>query len=243
MPHTIVVPDCHVPYQDTKAWEVCLAAVKAVKPETIVIIGDFADCYSVSSFDKSPARGQDLRRELDQVRVQLKRLCRLAEGRVVYLEGNHEFRLERYLCQKAPELYGLISIRDLLLDGISGVAWVPYRQHITIGKVMYTHDVGHAGVYAGRHTLAACGHNVVFGHTHRGGLVVDGDHTGDRRFSLNVGWLGDVREANYMHRIKTKDWTLGFGYVYTDSRSGLVWPSFVPVLGGGCYVAGKWVRP
>lgn len=242
MSHTVIVSDLHAPYQDLKAWAVCLAAIKALKPETIVVIGDFADCYSVSSFDRNPTRRQDLKWEIDQVRAELKKLCRLADGRVAYCEGNHERRLERYLCSKAPELYGLISIRDLLLQGIRGVEWVPYREHVKIGKVLYTHDVGHAGVYAGRHTLSACGHNVVFGHTHRGGVVIDGDHTGDRRFSLNVGWLGDVEQVDYMHRIKTKDWTLGFGHIYTDSRTGLVWPSFVPVMGGGCYVAGKWVK-
>jgi metallophosphoesterase superfamily enzyme len=239
--HTVIVSDLHAPYHNAQSWAVCLKAIKVLKPERIVVIGDFADCYSVSSFDKDPSRSSDFEHEIDLAAKELRKLCELADGDVDYCEGNHEFRLVKYLQRKAKELHRSLNIRDRLLQGIRGVRWVPYRQHIRVGKVMYTHDVGHAGVYAGRHTLSACGHNVVFGHTHRGGIVVDGDHTGDRRFSLNVGWMGDSAQVDYMHQIKTKDWTQGFGYVYTDPRSGLVWPAFVPIMAGHCYVAGKWI--
>lgn len=241
MSHTIIVSDLHVPYQDPRAWAVCLAAIRTIKPETIVVIGDFADFYSVSSFSKDPRRSLLLEEEAGQANKELKRVSRMAD-QLLYCCGNHEDRLNRYIVDHASALTGLISAQKILLDGIRGVEWVKYRDHRKIGKVLYTHDVGHSGVYAGRHTLSACGHNVVFGHTHRGGLVVEGDSLGDRRFSLNVGWLGDIKAVDYMHRIKTKDWALGFGHIYTNDRTGMIWPSFVPVLGSGCYVAGKWVQ-
>lgn len=236
---TIVVPDLHAPYHDEKVWRTILNAIKSVKPDCVVIIGDFADCYAVSSFPKSPLRKQDLRYEIDQARKELYRLIRVSDCELWYLEGNHEFRLERYLCQRAPELYGLVSAKSLMLDGTRDVQWVPYRSHVKLGKTVYMHDCGHAGVYAGRHTLAAVGHNVVFGHTHRGGIVTDGTHDGKRHFSLNVGWAGNLKEADYMYQIKMKDWLHGFGVVQTDDSTGLVWPSFVPVMSGKAFVLGK----
>lgn len=238
MSYTFIIPDLHAPYQDPTSWGVTLKAVKKLKPERVIIIGDFADCYSVSSFSKHPLRRSDLRSEIDSAREELYKLIRAADCEIDYLEGNHEFRLERYLCEKAPELYGLVSIKELMLAGTRGVNWVPYRDYLQIGKVLYTHDVGHAGVYAGKHTLTACAHNVVFGHTHRGGIVTDGTHTGERRFSLNVGWLGDPSEINYVHRVKMKDWIHGFGLIDTDPLTGLVWPSFVPILEGKARVGG-----
>lgn len=239
MTTTIVVPDLHAPYHDHRVWSVILNSIKHAKPERVVIIGDFADCYAVSSFPKNPMRKQDLRYEIDLARKELHKLIRIADCEVVYCEGNHEFRMERYLCQRAPELYGLVSIKNLMLDGTRDVTWVPYRKHIKLGKVVYMHDCGHAGVYAGRHTLAAVGHNVVFGHTHRGGIVTDGTHDGDRHFSLNVGWAGNIKEADYMYQVKMKDWIHGFGLVQSDNATGLVWPSFVPVMRGKAVVLGK----
>ena len=239
MPTTIIVPDVHAPYHDKRVWNTILKTIETVKPERVVIIGDFADCYAVSNFPKNPMRKQDLRYEIDLARKELLRLVRAADCELIYCEGNHEFRMERYLCQRAPELYGLVSIKDLMLAGTRDVTWVPYRKEIKIGKVIYMHDCGHAGVYAGRHTLAAVGHNVVFGHTHRGGIVTDGNTDGEKHFCLNVGWAGDPKEADYMYRVKMKDWIHGFGIVEVDNYTGLVWPSFVPVMRGRAIVNGR----
>lgn len=239
---TIAIPDLHAPYHDETAWETTIKIVAKTKPDRLVIGGDFVDCYACSSFDKHPARSQNLKTEIDLARKELFRLVRAANCPIWYLEGNHEFRLERYLCQRAPELYGLISIKNLMLEGTRGIEWVPYRQHLTLGKVIYTHDVGHAGVYAGKHTLTACGHNVVFFHTHRGGLVTDGNHVGEKRFSLNCGWLGDLEAVDYMHRVKTKDWIHGLGLLDECPKTGLVWPQFVPILSGHARVFGAEIK-
>jgi hypothetical protein len=239
--HTVVIPDLHAPYHDPKVWGTILAAIRKIKPRHVVIIGDFADCYAVSSFPKNPQRQQSLKYELSGAQRELKNLIRVADCEIDYLEGNHEVRLERYLCQRAPELYGLISVKSLMLDGTRDVGWTPYRKHLKIGKVIYMHDCGHAGVYAGRHTLAAVGHNVVFGHTHRGGIVTDGTVDGERHFSLNVGWAGNINEADYMYQVKMKDWIHGFGLITTDESTGLVYPTFVPVMRGKAVVLGHEV--
>lgn len=235
--HTIIIPDVHVPFHDNGAWEVCLAAIERLKPETVVFIGDFLDCYAITFFDKSPDRHLSLKDELDEANPEIRRVRDLAPGRLVFTQGNHEYRFDRYL-RKHPELFGLVSLRESLFRGVNDIEWVPYQEDITIGKVLYTHEVGHCGVNAARATLLSCGHNVVFGHTHRGAVVTDGDLTGDRRFALNVGWLGDLKQIDYMHRAKTKDWTHGFGHIFTDHDTGLVWPSFVPIMNGRACVSG-----
>jgi predicted phosphodiesterase len=241
MSKTLIIPDLHAPFHDIKVWSCILSAIRGIKPETVVIIGDFIDCYSVSKFPKQPTRALSLDDEVTQTRAELKRLQRAGCDELIYCEGNHEFRLERYLCEKAPELYGLVTIKDLLFQG-SQVKWVPYRQHIRRGKVLYAHDIGYAGVYAGRHTLAAAGTNIVFGHSHRAGTVFEGTHLGERRFSMNVGWAGDISAVDYMHKVRTKDWQHGFGMVTVDDRTGLVWPQFVPIIRGRACFDGKWYQ-
>ena len=55
------IPDTHVPFEDGQAWAVAMAAAKAFKPDHIVLLGDFADCYSVSFHPKSPERKASLK--------------------------------------------------------------------------------------------------------------------------------------------------------------------------------------
>jgi predicted phosphodiesterase len=240
--HTLIISDTHHPYHDQEAFEVMVAAASMLQPDTLVINGDICDCYSVSFFDKRPDRLHLLKDETDCARRDINRIIKASRAtNVVFCEGNHEFRVSRTIATKAPALFGLVETRELLLRDNPWVKWVPYRKHERIGRVMVTHEIGYCGKYAAQHTLAAAAHNIVFGHTHRGCLTTDGDIEGERHFSLNTGWGGDINQIDYMHQVKTKDWTLGMGHLYTDEKTGLVWPAFVPILNNSCHVGGKWV--
>ena len=174
------------------------------------------------------------------MRAELKALRTYVGKRCIYVEGNHEWRLARYLESKAPDLFGLVKVEDLFeLDSL-GWKWVPYHDHCTVGKVMFAHDLGHCGKHAALNTLGAAGHCVVFGHTHRGGVHYGGTVGGNSHFALNVGWLGDATKVDYMHRAKTRDWQLGFGWINMDPK-GLAWATFCPMVKGKVCVDGRWV--
>jgi len=242
MPNTtkiIVIPDTHAPYHDKAAYDLAIRAIKAVKPSHIIVIGDFADCYSVSSHSKNPSRIANLKDELSTARNELKRLTYLADE-LVFTEGNHENRIERYLCDKAPELYGTVSAQELLGCDSPAWLWRPYRTLYKLGKVTYTHEVGHWGKYATHASLAAFGGNIVFGHSHRGGLAFDGNMRGDRHFALNVGWLGDSSSIDYAHRSQIRSWMLGLGYLEMDQR-GNAWAGFCPMINRSIIIGGKHV--
>lgn len=159
----LVIPDTHAPFHSEKAWQVALAAAGELKPHVIVVIGDFVDCYSISRYPKSAARKTSLKAELDVARPMLRELAKLAP-RHIYCEGNHEWRLERFVNERAPELFGLIGIREFLLDPTDCWSWVPYQSWTSIGKMSFSHDVGRSGVNAGRQTLQEFGGNICFGH-------------------------------------------------------------------------------
>ncbi len=38
----LFIPDCHVPYHDAKAWRLMLAAAKVLKPDVVVVLGDYS---------------------------------------------------------------------------------------------------------------------------------------------------------------------------------------------------------
>ena len=238
---TLVIPDTHVPFHDRKAWALVLRVIREMQPDRIVLLGDFADCLAVSHFPKTPSRAAGLGAEIASVNVELDALSEAAgKASVVFLSGNHEWRLERYLTQKAPELFDVLEISSLLNVAKRGWRWVPYKQHITIGKVAYAHDIGYSGKSAVQQSLSSFGGNIIFGHTHRSGIVYGGTVKREHRVAMSCGWLGDVSEIDYMHQSQTKDWQTGFGWVQ-QAKNGDSWLQFVPIIAGRCCVEGYWI--
>jgi len=72
--------------------------------------------------------------------------------------------------------------------------------------------------------------------------MVEGNANGDRHVSAMFGWLGDVEEIDYMHRVKAmKDWSLGFGIGYLDTATDIVYVIPVPIIKGTCLIEGKLI--
>jgi predicted phosphodiesterase len=236
----LFVPDTHRPYHDKRAWSLMLKVAKALKPKTIAVIGDFADFFGVSSHSKDPRRALKLEAEIADVRVGLDELDALGAKRRVYIAGNHEDRLTRYLQDKAPELFDFVTIPGLLQLYERGWEYVPYRHHTRIGKLYLTHDVGNAGRNSTFKALDTYMHSVVTGHAHRLQYIVEGTAVGEWKVSAQFGWLGDVRQVEYMHRaVAMKNWSLGFGVGYHDKDTGCVYITPVPIVGYQCVVNGK----
>lgn len=241
MTTTLVIPDTHVPFEDKKAWNLVLKAAKELQPERIVILGDFVDCLTVSHFVAPPGRITTLKQEVTEANTQLDRLQHAApKAKKTFICGNHELRLEKYLAEKAPKLFGLVDMEALLRITARSWTWVPYRKHITFGKIAYTHDLGYSGKGAVSQCLDSFGGNIIFGHTHRSGVVYGGTVLGEHRVAMSCGWLGDPGAIDYTYQAKIKDWQTGFGIVQQD-RKGNGWVQFCPIINGTVCVNGTWV--
>ncbi len=234
----MVCPDAHHPYVDKRAWAAFLEAARRLKPDVLVIIGDFVDCYAVSSHVKSPARQRELQWEIEEGRKAVAEVATLGIPRVVFCEGNHETRLSRYIAEKAPELYGMIDVPTLLGVYDHGWEWVPYGTWIRIGEVSYMHDVGRCGANTARQSLQDFGDNLVIGHSHRGQVVYSGTVAGKVHVCMNVGCLVDFKSCDYMNQAKAmRDWTHGFGWC-EQAADGVTWCNFIPIIEGRCVVNG-----
>lgn len=239
----LIIPDTHVPYHDKRAFNLVYKVAKALKPYHLIIGGDFIDNYSVSSHSKDPNRAYKLKEEVDETITELKRLKDLGAKNNVFIAGNHEDRMERYLMDKAPELYNVISTEKILQLAVIGFKYVPYKNHYTLGKLNITHDTGKAGRNAHYKALDDFQHNVVINHTHRLGYAVEGSADGTRHVCAMFGWLGDVNQVDYMHRINAlRAWSLGFGWGYLEPKSGIVYLVPVPLVNYTCMVNGILFR-
>lgn len=240
----LIIPDCHIPYHSKPAWALLLRAARVLKPDRIVALGDFADCASISHHSKDPSRIGRFASELGAVNQCLDDLESLGAKQHHYIQGNHEHWLERLLMEKAPELCGLDSLTWPVLLGLQDRGWTytPYRQHLKLGRVYFTHETGKAGANAHQQARATFESNVVIGHTHRLAIAYSGNAQGKAHVGAMFGWLGDVTRVEYAHRVQAlRDWQLGFGTAHVESN-GTVHLQAIPIINGKCVVEGKLIK-
>lgn len=150
-----VIPDTQVkPGVNTDHLEWAGHYAVAKKPDVIVMIGDFADMSSLSSYDvgKKEFEGRKYTDDIQSARAAMIRFIgpitdevkRTSQNhrkrwnpKLVLTLGNHENRIDRAI-SKDRKLEGLISTNDL---GYSGFGWdvVPFLQPIVIDGVAYCH--------------------------------------------------------------------------------------------------------
>lgn len=233
------IPDTHRPWHSVKAVAVMMKALRWWKPDGLVIMGDYLDCLAVSFHDKNPGRKNQLEGEIEDANAGLDELDTLGATYKHFICGNHEARLERYIAQKCPELFGLLRLPDMLRLTERGWRWTPYKRHLKLGKLHLSHDFGSAGGTAHGKAINDVLGNAAIGHTHHLGVTYAGSATGESHVGAAFGWLGDVSEIDYMHQAKAlRTWHLGFGTGYME-EDGAVHLQAVPIVRGRCVVEGR----
>jgi predicted phosphodiesterase len=169
------VNDMHYPDVDLRAVNTSNALITLTKPEVIVILGDLHDFYSLSDFDKSPSRLDKLQEELDEASLYLQVLrTNNPDARIIFLEGNHEDRLRRYLWSQAKPLATLrcMDIKSLFSLKDYEVESIPYEEGLLINSTfLFLHgDLVRAhSSYTAHAMMDKHSGNGMIGHTHRGG--------------------------------------------------------------------------
>lgn len=237
------IPDTHVPCEDKRAFKLVLKALHQFKPDTLYIGGDFGDFNGVSFHEKDPKKAASLKAEVDAVCRALRKVEQIPAKEFIFIEGNHEYRLHRYLAEKAPALFEYINTQDLLKLKDKPWKFIPYKEHVTSGKLSVTHDLGQSGKNAIRGALDSFQHNVIINHVHRMGITYGGNIRGDTHLAACFGWLGDRRNPafKYMHNYQImKDWQLGFGIGFMEPN-GNVHLQAVPIINYKCVVNGELI--
>lgn len=205
----LIIPDCHFPAVDRKAWNVMLKAAEYFKPTNIVTLGDFLDCAAVSFHEREPNQAS-LREEVTSGNKALDQLDALGAKTKQFLLGNHSARVQKYINRNCPELDGFISIEDML--DLKGRGWgvTQYKDWYQLGRAYYSHDNGVAGKYAHVEARASYEAPIVIGHTHRLASHYSSSVTGKSKVGIMGGWLGSTNNIKYMHRAKVKEWMHGY---------------------------------
>lgn len=229
---TIVLPDIHVGHEDTRSIENVLEFVHDTKPQTIVQLGDFYDCKSISRFDKRPMDIDTLQEEIDRGYTLWKQIERAApNARKVMLEGNHEARLHKTLLRN-PGFYSLDALKPEKLFKLDelGVEWVPSSKTFRINKnLIVTHGATDDGckmsqhsAYSAKANLDKWGVSGISGHTHR-----FGSHYKTLAEQV-LGWheIGTLSRLDPEY-VKNPNWQQGFATVYHSRNRFHVVPTLI----------------
>ena len=215
---TLIIPDIHCPYEDYRALHAIYKMAKNEQFDEVKIMGDLVDFYALSRFDKDPDRITGLQNEIDVAQYHLGKLRGVHKGKITLFEGNHEYRLKKFLMNN-PEMSSLKKVNNvpalLDLDKFD----VKYKNNEMYHGILFKHGNvvrGHSA-YTAKGEYDKEGTSGVSGHTHRLGSHYITNRSGAHAW-FEMGHLCDEKAAEYMEG-KIPNWQKGFGVLVYDTKN------------------------
>jgi hypothetical protein len=115
----VVPPDIQIGYyrnregnleatHDEKALDICIKVIEDLQPEVIALVGDNLDLPEMGKYVTYPAYAQTTQASIDRATLFCAQLRAAApNAKIIWLAGNHEERMPKYLVQNAGAAYGL----------------------------------------------------------------------------------------------------------------------------------------
>jgi len=211
--------DAHIPYHDQDALEIFLEQAVKIGAKTVLLAGDWMDCYQLSRYLKDP-RKRNVKEELDMVKGILDIIhMALPEAKIIYKVGNHEERLDAYLMANAPMLFDLAEVHLDNLLGLKarGIDYITNKRIIKAGHLHIIH--GHEYIYSisnpvnpARGLYNRAKKSALCFHHHQTSEHTDPAINGDVVTTWSGGCLCGLR-PQYMPLNK---WNHGFTEIYND---------------------------
>ena len=217
----IVIPDQHFPIHDEKAVKVTLKAIKKIKPNIFVNLGDVGEWASASRHywknkekpaleDKLAVIDKDIKavnnqidrfdKVLDEVKCKERYIC----------AGNHDEWLDSFVI-KHPYL-PQYTFKKACRWEERGYKYFPYNYELKIGKVNFIHGAYATQLHSKKH-LSEYKENIVYGHTHDIQRYT-GTGLGGTCSAWSMGCLKDMsKKKNRWLNGRLVNWNHAFGIV------------------------------
>lgn len=194
----LVLSDIHIPYHDVEAIKVALNEGKQQGIDTIYLNGDILDFFMLSFHEKNPKNRPGLKQELEMAREFFAYLRQEFSNATIYFKpGNHEYRLERYLYLKAPELLDCEEFKLEVLLQLSDfrIIFISKRIKTYFGDLLVEHGdrmKGNGGVNPARSLYMRYKRHVLAGHFHRKSEHVEKIYDGSLVTTFSVACLCEL---------------------------------------------------
>lgn len=217
-----IISDSHIPYHCEMALAKSVEHLKRMPLDCLLINGDFADCYTISRWQRDP-RKRDFRTERKLLRQGLEWLrAEFPKVRMIFKKGNHEERWDHYLWNHAPEIADMEHLMmEHWLDFESlSIEMVEDQRPIMCGKlpVLHGHELPKGltnPVNMARGAFLRTSHTVLVGHGHRTSGHAESDMFGDELFCWSTGCLCDMNPEY----ARINRWNYGFAFVEVSGES------------------------
>lgn len=250
----ILFGDVHGEHLDKAAVAAFLKDVSLLQPKEVVCIGDLIDCGGFLSQHKTLGVVSELdatyEEDVEAGNMILDEVQARAPGaKFDYIEGNHEHRVNRWICDQVlrhrrnaeflQRLVGPEAVLNTQKRGIRYVRRTDYYDNLSISGTIKVephaiaqHGEAYCGKYASFQHIARLGKSVFFGHTHRLGATY-AENLGGSVLAVNTGCLCQLRPLYGL--TKTTDWTHGYAIEVVQPGHGfLAIP--VPIIDGVSYL-------
>jgi predicted phosphodiesterase len=231
-----VLSDIHIPYHNQKALQSAVSHLKKhFKPTHILINGDFIDFHTISRWERDPKS----RTLADECKIGVECLSWLRgqfkNAEFTYKLGNHCERLDKYIWNKAPELWGLsnVQLRSVLEFEKFSIAEVGDQRPIMAGKLPIFH--GHelprgqsSPVNPARGAYMRTAHTMLMGHLHRPSTHTEPDMFKNDTTCWSTGCLCDC-SPQYA---RINKWSHGFCHVEVEKDGAFNVHNFQITKGG-----------
>lgn len=227
----MVINDVHIPFQDNKALDLVLYFAKCYsnRLDYLFINGDLIDCWEISKYDKVPKSAREFSDEVEETKDILKLIRKLLPNtKIIYIEGNHEFRFKHYLITHAPAFYGLegMNIGSFLGCKDLGIEYITSREGLSkfshndfkLGELYIGHydRVSKNAAYTSKALIDDLGVSHIQGHVHRFGVTSKSFRDGRQLIGVENGCLCDLN-PNY---VSFPNWQHGFSVFYMNENDG-----------------------
>ncbi len=249
----VCVPDSHGASIDKQAAKAFLSDLDALRPREVVWMGDHMDCGSyldekhtigyVSQTDYNIADDEDAANELINQVVK-----RTPGAEHHYIEGNHEWRIEREIVgrakgnRKTVDRLMLRNSPEVVLGlekrGIKyyrrGACHMGLRSQgcIKLGKCMFTHG-SRASARAAQTYAQMYGSNIVFAHMHQALMGVSSNVHEGSFIAWCVACICELQPL-WRHTDPT-NWSHGYGLQVVD-KQGAFLHVHVPIISGESFL-------
>lgn len=191
-----ILGDLHGPWIDQRAIDLAFDIFDDIGVTHIILNGDVLDFYNINAHGpKDPDVQTRLEDEIYWGQEFFKQLReRFPDAHIVYMFGNHEYRLDRFIMANCPAFWNFLKLEKMLMLDELDIKWMPYNERYQIGNSnLY---VQHSPPSYSENSAAATSLNKkmdvdhIWNCTHRTDSAVKTGSSGKVYTSYINGWFG-----------------------------------------------------
>ena len=250
------------PMHDRAACDVVLQAAELLQPQEIILLGDMLDLGPWSTrWTSDPSMRFTTNATLRELYAAflrpLRALC--PEARIIYLEGNHEKRIQDAIIGKLDEAHGLrtadtldgnevLTVQNLLALHTLDIEYLaPYgAAYWLFDDIRIQHGAkARPGGQTANAYLNGATSSRIFGHMHRFEMAQRKIQTPDGTKIITAATPGCLCRTDgavphsggdYL------DWQQGFGIVYQDAETKQTSTHLIPITNGTAVIYGHTIK-